>query len=68
MRGEEEGYEAADGVWEATSAEEKVKILASLESAVPDKGGVAVIVLGYLISMRPGRGDIACAVRGVSGY
>lgn len=56
------------GAWEAISVVEKVKTFASLESVVPDRGGVAVIVLGNLTSMPPGRGDIACAVRGVSGY
>jgi hypothetical protein len=40
--------------------------LNSLESVVPDKGGVAVMVLGYFISN--GRGDIAdVADKGVSG-
>ena len=58
---------SADGVWEkeeeeeeeAVSAEEKVNILDSLESVVPDIGGVAVIALGNPIVAGPVCGDTA---------
>ena len=47
------------------SVEENVNTLESLESVVPESGGVAVIVLGKVSSM--GRGDIGFADKGVSG-
>lgn len=50
--------------WPVVSSAEKVKILDSFESVVPERGGVEVIVLGNLISIDIG--DAGWAERGVS--
>ena len=55
----------SEGARMPVSAGENVKTDESFASRVPDRGGVAVIVLGNLLSS--GLGDMACADEGVSG-
>jgi hypothetical protein len=48
------------------SADEKVNILEELSTGPAERGGVAVIVLGYTKAICCG--ETGCAVNGVSGY
>ena len=50
----------------AISADEKVKTLELGVEGVAERGGVAVMALGKVISMCAG--ETGCAVKGVSGY